>query len=308
MPSRLLVAGALTLGLSAGPSLAEPPRVVASIKPIHSLVAAVMQGVAEPELLLDGAVSPHTYAMRPSDAGKLAEADMVVWAGAGVESFLGRALATLAPGAEIVEAGSLKGLKRLAYREGGLFEPHDHAEDGHGHDDMPDAHVWLDPANAQVIVAALGERLAAADPGNAEAYRENAGAMHARLGALDGEIAERMAPVAGRRFLVFHDAFQYFEEAYGLQATGSVVVSPEIAPGARRVAELQARITETGTRCLVAEPQFPREMVDMLAADGTRIAVLDPNGAAIEAGPLQYEEMMRANAAALAACLADPAR
>lgn len=337
MKSTALAAGVCAIALvgSAAAARAEVPSVVASVKPVHSLAAAVMRGVGEPTLLLEANLSPHTYALRPSDARTLAGADLVFWVGPGIESFLERALDTLAAEAEVVTLVDAPGMALLPYREGGFFEPHAHgdetAHEGHdhggesdhaGHDHSHDAaghdagghdhahgyngmdtHVWLDPANAAAMTRAIAESLAGADPENAEIYRSNAAEEVERLEALRVEVEEIVEPVRGGHFIVFHDSFQYFEHAFAVEAVASVTISPEVQPGARRIGELQAVIAQTGAVCLAAEPQFPREMVDLLATDQTRSTVLDPYGVDIAAGPELYGELLLMNARALAECL-----
>jgi zinc transport system substrate-binding protein len=211
----------------ASPTIAAPD-VVASIKPVHSLVAAVMAGVGEPVLIVRGAASPHTYALRPSDAGALETADIVFWTGHGLELFLGDALETLATEAKVVELARSPGIELLPLREGGAFEvhahesdDHDHADHDHDHDhehehDAGDMHFWLDPHNAALMVSQIATTLSEADPDNAATYAANAEIEIAALAALAGELAERLAPVRNKPFIVFHDAYQYFEARFGL--------------------------------------------------------------------------------------------
>ena len=300
------------LGLATAlPARAEPPKVVASIPPIHSLVAGVMEGVAAPELLVKGGASPHTYTLKPSDARILAEARLIFWVGAGLESFLVKPLASLAGKAKVVELVGAPELSRLPYRTGGAWKGHDHGHDraatkkssGREHGNT-DTHIWLAPANARALGSAIAAALAAADPANADRYRENGQRLDGRLAALEAEMKTALAPVKDRPFVVFHDAYQYLEQAFGLNAIGAIAVAPEKPPGPKSLAALRKRIATTGARCVFREPQFPANLAETVAeGTGARIAVLDPEGIDGTPGKDLYFDLMRANARALTACL-----
>jgi zinc transport system substrate-binding protein len=279
---------------------------------VQSLVAAVMDGVGAPQLLVPGAASPHTYSLRPSDARLLRGAGLVFWIGPIYESFLTKPLASLAGEARIVRLADAQGVTVLRQREGGVWgagdEHHRHgdsAASGRPSDDPEgDGHVWLDPRNARAMVAAIVEALAAADPAAAARYRENGAAELRRIEALEGELAQRLAPVRGRPFVVFHDAYQYFEARFGLAAAGSIALHPEQRPGGRRVRELQARLRELGGACVFSEPQFEPALVRTLVADsGAKAGVLDPLGADVPDGPEAYFTVLRRLADSLVACL-----
>jgi zinc transport system substrate-binding protein len=291
------------------PARAEAPKVMASVQPLHSLVASVMKGVAEPGLVVSGAQSEHTYALRPSDARALQDARLVVMVDEGYETFLAKPLKARKGGVEVIAMADLPGVHTLPTRRGGTWEEDDHdAHGGHdhgGHDHGAiDGHVWLDPANARVLVAAVAERLSALDPEHAAEYRANAAATDARLAALDGSLKARLAPVAGRPFVVFHDAYQYLEKRYGLAAAGSVTVDPDRPPSAKRLAALRDRLKAAGAACVFREPQFPAPVVATLAdASGARVGVLDPQGADIPPGPEQYFTLMTRLADGLESCL-----
>jgi zinc transport system substrate-binding protein len=300
----------LSLWASAGVA-GDPPRVVVSIKPVHSLVAAVMEGVANPDLLLAGAGSPHAYALRPSDALALQEADAVFWIGENLEGFLARPLQALARGARLVTLHEAEGVRLLPGRESGGWQAHAHSqpdradahEHGHQHENA-DMHIWLDPQNAQAMVRTIAKTLSQIDSRNKERYTANASLLDQRLTQLDIGLRERLAPVQGVPYIVFHDAYQYFEERYDLNAVGSLTVMPESQPGARRLYEIRARIIATGAQCVFSEPQFESALVETLVA-GTRArtGVLDPLGATLAAGPDAYFELMHQLAKSLRSCL-----
>jgi zinc transport system substrate-binding protein len=298
------------------PAAAQDIDVVASFKPIHSLVAGVMGGVGEPTLLVKGSGSPHTYALKPSDAAALAEADLIFWIGEGFEVFLSNPLETLAEGARAIELGEVEGLVQLPVREGGIWDEHadadaadrpagEHGEGEHHEHGAFDGHVWLDPHNAKLMVAEIASALSAEDPAHAETYRANAAALTTRLDRLDAELTADLAPVKTTPFIVFHDAFQYFERRYGLTGAGSITVSPDQPPGARRLLDIRAKIEHQGAKCVFREPNFEPALVDtVIAGTTTRTGVLDPEGAGLEPGPELYFDLMRGNAESLKACLA----
>ena len=312
--------------LSAGGSLAQAEvKVVTSIKPIHSLVSAVMEGVGEPSLLVKGAGSPHTYSLKPSQAKQLQEADLVFWMGHDLEAFLENSIESIATNAKSVPLMEAHGLTKLEFREGGAFEDHadhdDHKKDDHGHDDHDDhkkddhghddhghaetdPHVWLDPVNAKALVHEIEEALIETDPANAAAYEANAETMMSRLDDLVAEIDTVLEPVKGRGYVVFHDAYQYFETRFGVSAIGSITVSPEVLPGAERVAKLQNKVRDLGATCVFSEPQFePKLVVTITENTNAGTGVLDPLGTSINDGPDLYFTLIRNMAASLKNCL-----
>jgi len=301
----------LALAFSGTAGAAGPLNVVASVKPVHSLVAGVMQGAGSPHLIVKGGASPHSYSLKPSDARALQDAKVVVWVGEGLEAFLETAIATLAREATVVELAEVPGLTLLPYRAGGVWGADDHGEAGaqtdpHGQAAI-DQHLWLDPLNARVMVAAIAAALVKADPGNAGLYLANAEHLAERLDRLTAEIAAELAPVKDRPFIVFHDAFQYLDRRFDLRTLGSITVDPDRQPGAARLKEIQAEIAQRGAVCVFAEPQFEPRLVRVVTEGSTaRAGILDPLGAELADGPELYFELLRANAAALKACLAEP--
>jgi zinc transport system substrate-binding protein len=321
--------------LIAAPSAyADAPDVVVSIKPIHSLVAAIMAGVAEPKLIVDGAASPHTFTMKPSNARTLENSDMVFWVGPGMEAFLSKPLTALASKATVVTLEDAPGLEKLPFREGGAFEAHDHGDDDHGHDHAHsaseghsdhddhghdhesahaehehehsafDTHLWLDPMNAKALAAEIEKQLVQADPQNAAAYQANGAELMRKIDALDAEIKETLSPVKDKPFVVFHDAYQYFEHRYEVKVAGSITVSPETMPGAERVRQIHQKVTDLGATCVFAEPQFEPKLVSVVT-EGTpaKSGTLDPEAATLTAGPDLYFELMRGLATSMKDCL-----
>ena len=435
-------------------------NVVASVKPVHSLVSGVMEGVGKPDLIVKGAASPHTYSLKPSQAKQLEEADLVFWMGHELESFLEKPLEAISSRAKVIELIDSPGLKKLDMWEGGAFDEHGHEEDGehseegqdehageghafewagvfklpagdytwtfakvdgdyadpmmkmvflptssdgeegieeqeevaerlirsqssvrrnhdgrltpneenayqlvfdanrnvtelritiknegayafftehmpfefeadehflknasgkdieptaqepeaghhhhHGHGEF-DVHVWLDPENAKVLVQEIKQALVELDPGNAGTYEANAKNLMVKLDRLISEISSTLASSKGKGFVVFHDAYQYFEERFGMTAVGSITVSPEVVPGASRIRELKDKIVELDAHCVFSEPQFQPKIV-FTVAEGTQAntGVLDPLGASIADGPELYFTLIRDMANSLQECL-----
>ena len=314
-----LLALAGTLIFSGTVLAADPVKVVASVKPIHSLDAGVMKGVAEPSLLVKGAASPHSFNLRPSDARALNQADLVFWVGEDLETFLTKPIQSLAGKAQSVALMETSGLTLLPTREGGAWEKHeDHGHDDHGHDDHGheaghgdehehgehDAHVWLDVGNARKMVAAIAGKLSERDSANAARYQANAASLTERLTALDAELKTTLAPVKDRPFVVFHDAYHYLEHRYGLNAVGAITVSPDQRPSARRLSQLRSKISSLDAACVFAEPQFePTLVATVVEKTPAKRGTLDPLGAALDDGPELYFTLMRGMAASLVSCL-----
>lgn len=287
---------------TAGSEASARTTVLASIKPLHSLVAAVMEGAGKPGLIVDGAGSPHAYSLKPSQAAEMEEAILIFWIGPQLEAFLEKPLETIAASANSVALMEAPGLTALEPREGGAFDGHDdHERDAHGH---IDPHVWLDPQNAKVFVRQVAKALIAADPANASLYEANASKVSNRLDRLLAEVENTLGPVKGRPFIVFHDAFHYFENRFGIAAAGSIMVTPDIMPGAERMREIRGLIVELGAVCVFAEPQFAPKLIPVaIEGTGAKTGVLDPLGASLKNGPDLYFELIRALAGSIRECL-----
>lgn len=303
----LLAAGCLLLPLGPGQAAAAP-RVVASIKPVHALVAGVMEGVGAPQLLIGGSASAHTYSLRPSQARALQQADIVFWVGEGLETFLVRVLKNLPRGTRVIPLLEAPGLRRHRAREGGMWEQEaDHDENREGKPPAREEinpHIWLDPENARAMVRHIVETLQKADPGNAGRYAENGEALSRRIRALEAEIEARLRPLRRAPFVVFHDAYQYFEKRFQLRGAGSIAVSPDRPPGARRILQIRRRLQAAPSMCLFSEPQFsPGIVATLIAGTPARTGVLDPLGVDIAPGKEAYFALMRKLADAFHRCL-----
>ena len=308
----LALAAVLIAGKPAAAQVeAEAFSVAASIKPVHALAAAVMEGVSSPHLIVRGGGSPHSYALRPSDAKALQEAGLVVWIGPEMETFLTTALASVAKRAAIVTLADTQGITRLALRQGSSFELSNgdaHGDEHHGGANHGgpgfDPHLWLDPQNAVAMARQIARALVKADPQNAAQYQANAQAFDRKIANLTSEIEAILAPVKDRPYITFHDAYQYFENRFGLNAAGSITLSPETSPGARRIRELRSAIGKLESTCIFAEPQFEPRLIEVVSEGmNVRYGMLDPLGSEFEPGPDLYIAMMRGLARALADCL-----
>jgi len=376
-----LVLSALLASVSlsgTGAAWAEVPQVAVSIKPVHSLVSAVMEGVGTPQLIVKGTGSEHSYALRPEDARILASADIVFWVGPGMETFLQRPLDNLAQNAQKIELSEAPGIEHVEMREGGTFEAHTH-DHGHGHDhekeekakaehdhdhghdhahehekekkaeakhdhdhdhahehshehehnhehshehkhahdhdddhaheaahdhEEEDLHFWLDPINAKAALAEIARVLVQKDPENAESYNKNVAAYEKRLDDLVVRINAEVEPVRGKPFIVFHDAYHYFEKRFDIPATGSITVSTAQAPGAQRVAEIRDKVRSLKAACVFSEPQFePRLVSTVIEGTDAKTGVLDPLGFDIDEGPDQYIKLIENLASSLKQCL-----
>ncbi|WP_177408911.1 zinc ABC transporter substrate-binding protein [Pseudomonas sp. R37(2017)] len=292
----------ITSFLLIGPAQAEV-KVLTSIKPLQLIAAAVQDGVAIPEVLLPPGASPHNYALRPSDVRKVQSVDLLYWIGPDMEGFLPRVLnGRTLPNVAVQD---LPGMKLRRFAE----DSHSHAEeaDEHDHDHRPgslDAHLWLSPVNARVIATKMAADLSAADPGNAPRYQSNLKAFDERLDALDARLKKRLADVQGKPYFVFHEAFDYFEDAYGLKHVGVFSVAAEVQPGAQHVAAMRARLQEVGKTCVFSEPPLrPRLAETLVAGLPVKLAELDALGGYTPATAQGYEQVMEKLGNDLAGCL-----
>ena len=308
MPIRCLTLLLVSLWASAAHS--EPLQVVVSIKPVHSLVAAIMGETGNPTLLITGGTSPHTFSLKPSHAVALANADLVVWIGPEFERFLDAPLSNLAANTRSLPLMHLENMTRLHTRKGGIWSTaHTHGGDAHEGPDheTTDPHIWLDIPNAIIMAGAIEKALSEIYPDHAATFVRNTEKLGMALNNLDAEIASQTAPVATLPFFVFHDAYQYFENRYHLSPLGAVTVSPDIRPGARRLTDMKEVGEKQDRLCVFAEPQFePRLLQILTEGNNAHLAYLDPLGSDIPAGPEQYTQTLRALATNLVNCLTQP--
>ncbi|KLN60329.1 hypothetical protein WH96_13020 [Kiloniella spongiae] len=340
--------GSFACGAAFSSFAGEVPKVSVSILPVHSLVESVMEGVGEAELLMDQGSSPHGYSLRPSQVRALNKADLIVWVGEGLETFLEKPLEARKENSKVLELMELKGITLLKNRHSGQWaeEAHDHdehhdeeheghsdhdehsahdekhedhaqEEDGHEHEDEHvhhedhehdhgrfDPHIWLSIENAKVIVSRVGSELVEIDPDNAAVYQSNVEKTLADLDVLKQDLKGQVSGYEKTPYLVFHDAYQYFEKEFSLSAVGSVTIDAERKPGAKRISELRDVIRDRKAECIYQEPQFKPVVVEVLAENlDIKIGELDPLGAKLEAGSQAYKTLMSSLGDNLVSCL-----
>ena len=331
------------LGLILGnTAFADVPKVAVDIAPVHSLVSRVMEGVGTPKLVIPAGASPHGYSLRPSEAKALQDADMVIWMGEDLAPWMEKSVETLSKDAEVITLLEESETKLLDFREGALFEEHDHGDhddhddhdkdhddhddhdkdhddhdhdkdhdDHDGHDDHDehahgehDPHAWLSVENAQTWLNLVAGKLSAADPENAGVYFANAAEARAEIDALVKEVNSILGPVRGRNFVVFHDAYQYFETSFDFPAAGAISLGDASDPSAARIAEIQGRVRNEGINCVLSEPQYNPNLVEtVLSGTDAKTGIIDPLGSNLEPGPKLYGDLIRNMAKALAGCL-----
>ena len=293
-------------------------KVVTSIKPIHSLVSYIMEGVGSPDLIVDGYNSPHGFSLKPSHAKMLQEADIVIYVGEGVEEFLEKPLESIASNAVKFELLGQSGIKKLKFRERNIFGDHDDHDDhghdkkakkddhdDHGHDDHGhgqfDPHIWLDPMNAKIIVKKVTNQLSKLDKENSSIYKSNS---KKALKELDQMIKEVKSDVnKDAKVVVFHDAYQYFEKRFKVNIIGALTVNTDVLPGAEQLAEIREVIEHEKVTCVLSEPQFNPDIVETIAKD-TNISsgVLDPLGATLDSGKTLYFNLIKNISTSLKSC------
>ena len=336
--SRKLITISTILTLMSTSVMADVPNVAADIAPVHSLVSRVMDGIGAPKLVVQSGASPHGYRLRPSEAKALQDADLVFWMGEELTPWLDSALKTLASKASITTLMDQEGVILHDFRESVLFEAHDHSDhndekdhddhddekdhddhdddkdhddhdDDKDHDDHDDhgghdPHSWLSPENAKLWLNIIASKLSVSDPENAATYFMNAAAGQTEIEEMITEVSATLKPVQGGKFVVFHDAYQYFENDFDFYASGAISLSDASDPSPARVAKIQKRIRDEGIQCVLAEPQFKRGLVaTVMEGSEATASVIDPLGADLKTGPKLYTQLIINMAKTLRNCL-----
>ena len=290
--------------LVATPVHAKVPRVATDIPPVHSLVSQVMGELGTPKLIIPPGTSPHGYAMRPSEARALQAADVIFWIGPDLTAWFGRAIKALAANATTVALSESKDLIRHPYRTTKNFDTHTHDEGEHDATAKIDPHLWLDPDNALIFLDVIATTLARLDAIHADTYLTNAAQAKAALEALKSELNATVQPIRGRPFIVFHDAYHYFEHRFDVEAAGSVSIGDASSPGPARIAAIRGKVQTLGATCVFSEPQFePKIIATVIEKTAARSGTLDPVGATLKPGPNQYSQLLRHLAHGLLTCL-----
>ena len=313
-------------------------NVVTTIKPLHSLISSVMEGVGKPSLIIEGTNNPHTFVFKPSHAEMIENADIVFWIGEDLEAFMEKPLESLAKNAKTISFMDLASIEKLKFREQNIFDEHDghddhddhgHKDDDHddhddhdghddehdGHDDHDDhaghhdghnhgefdAHIWLDPANAKEMVLEISHELSELDPSNKSKYEDNASKTIVALDKLIEEVDKSLSKDIS--YIVFHDAYQYFEKRFGVIPAGALTLNPDVLPGAKQIADIQDVINDKGIKCIFSEPQYNPKIIETLGNDmNISTGVMDPLGAYIDAGPSMYSDLINQIANSIKDC------
>lgn len=302
-----------SVGLLLSTSLQSAPNVAVSIAPIHSLVAGVMDGVGVPELLIPVAQSPHDYALKPSVVKHIYDADLIIWIGAEYETALNGAIDQASKRNVTRTLGSLHELTTYPVRTGVFWEDEQHNQDhndkdgGHEHPlSQPyiDPHVWLSTANSKTMVTLFRDWLTAIDSENAEIYQNNAERLIARINMLQSYLQQQIRTGATSPYIVFHDAYQYFEKEFNLHPLGVITLNPKISPGAKRLQTLRKMIAANDIKCLFKEPQFESKWIPLLI-ENTNVSLrkLDPLGTDSQSGTELWFELMAKMGQSLSDCL-----
>lgn len=296
---RLQIVSVLTFFFWSGHTLAQAPRVIVDIAPVHGLVARVMDGVGSPELLLPSTASVHSHALRPSEAALLESADIVIWVGEDLSPWLMAPIDSLASEAVVVRLLDTTGTRLLPFREdSGADDDHDHAHD----EDAHDPHAWLDPENGALWLDTIAAVLSAADSGNAAVYGANAAEAKAEIAVAVGNVESLLSSPQEIRYAVFHDAYQYFEARFGLMPIGAVTLGDAAPPGPGHLARLEARLKKASTDCLLVEPKETSRLVGSLAGGALRVVQIDPMGADLTLGKEFYPALLSKLAESFDAC------
>jgi zinc transport system substrate-binding protein len=297
--SKIIISLAAGMAMIGGVAMSDTPKVAADISPVHSLVSRVMLGVGTPDLIVQAGASPHGYTLRPSEAKALQDAQVVFWMGESLSPWMEGALDTLSSDAIIITLLERDETILMEFREGALFEEHDdddhgdekHDDDGHG---SYDPHAWLSPDNARIWLNLIASQLSIVDPENAGTYFANAAAARLEIEALTTEVNSLLEPIRGKKFIVFHDAYQYFEKAFDLSASGAISLGDASKPSPARIAEIQGRIQEESIDCVLSEPQFNKGLVaTVVAGSNAKTSVIDPLGVELTPGLDLYSELIR---------------
>ena len=281
-------------------------KVVTTIKPLHSLISNVMDGVGEPSLIIEGSTSPHSFVLKPSHAKMIEQADIIFWIGEDIETFMEKPLESIAKNSKKISFMELTSIEKLKFREENIFDHDDHDDHGHGedkdHDDHGpgheghhheefDGHIWLDPANAKEMLHEIAHELADLDPDNASKYESNADQAIKSIDKMIKDIDTKINKDA--KFIVFHDAYQYFETRFGVMTAGALTLNTDVLPGAKQISEIQEVITERDIKCIFSEPQFNPKIIETIAQDtGIKTGVLDPLGSIFDANKMQYFKLI----------------
>jgi len=276
------------------------PNVVVSIKPIHSIVSALMEGVSRPQLLLESSDSAHTFHLKPSQLNLLSNADLVITIGDGFETGLKKTLGNIKDGSHLI-VSEIDGLHLYHFRNTDTNEMNKDEKDEHTDHDL---HLWLDIVNIQKTAQYIKEQLIKIDPNNSNTYEDNLIKIHSRLNKLKLELQQQLATFISERYAIYSDTLQYFEKSFHFQKP--VIITPY--HGARlsihRTLEARNKMKDLKIKCLLYGPENTSKKMNVLS-EGLPIKALriDVLGAKLNAGSDQYFNLMKGLSSQLVECL-----
>ena len=331
--SIIFVLSILFSSFSAHADVSTDIKVVTTIKPLHSLISRIMETRGEPQLIIEGTNNPHTFVFKPSHAKMIEEADIVFWIGEDLEAFMEKPLNSLAKDTKKIVFMDSEFIEKIEFREKNIFDDHDGHEEEHeghedeheghedddvhedeheGHDDDHkdahahahgefDPHIWLDPENAKEMVKIIRDELIKIDPEGQRQYSVNTAGATLELDNLINSVEKELSKDIS--YIVFHDAYQYFENRFGVIPAGALTLNPDVLPGAKQIADIQDVINDKGIKCIFSEPQYNPKIIETLGNDmNVSTGVIDPLGAFIEAGPTMYVELINGIANSIKEC------
>ncbi|WP_436317798.1 zinc ABC transporter substrate-binding protein [Vibrio agarivorans] len=269
-------------------------EVLTSFKPIQMITLELTKGVTEPDVLMESSASPHDYALRPSDAMKIQNADIIIWFGHDLETFMSR----LVDGDKrVITISDFDGIELREFEDG-------HSHDGHDHDST-DPHFWLGMNTTRDIAKVLSQELSQRDPANKQRYQENYLAFEQLIDDEKRAITQKLSSVKSHGYFVFHDAYGYFEDEFELNNLGHFTVSPERKPGAKTLISIRKTLAKGEAKCVFSEPQFTPAVINSVTrGSNVEIGTLDPVASKIEAQQGSYIEFMNQLADSFVSCLA----
>ena len=305
-----LLFAALSAALWGSATQAANAAVVASLKPLGFIASAIADGVTDTQVLLPDGASEHDYSLRPSDVKRLQNADLVVWIGPEMEAFMEKSVKNI-PNAKQVTIAQLNDVKPLLMKgadddddDHGHNDAHGEKSDEHHHHGDYNMHLWLSPEIARASAVAIHEKLVELMPQSRAKLDANLKDFEAQLASTEKQVGNELAPLKGKGYFVFHDAYGYFEKQFGLTPLGHFTVNPEIQPGAQRLHEIRTQLVEQKATCVFAEPQFRPAVVESVArGTSVRMGTLDPLGTNIKLGKTSYSEFLNQLANQYASCL-----
>lgn len=278
------------------PSVASASTILTSFKPIQMIVTELTQGVSEPDVVMNSNASPHDYALKPSDVKKIQNADMLIWFGPDLEAFLTKVAKS---NDNLVTISEIPNINLREFGE----DPHDHHHDGHDHGSH-DPHFWLGIDQVEVASSYISNKLVEVDPQNADVYKKNLEVFLSQLADKKRSIEAQLAPVKDKGYYVFHDAYSYYEDEFGLNKLGHFTVSPERKPGAKTLISIKKTLAKQDVQCVFSEPQFtPAVIESVVRGSSTKKGQLDPVGSDIEVGKGSYFEFLQQLTDSYTSCL-----